>query len=130
MKKLILKLITYGTLISTLIYVLSLYIDLFIFTEDNTVDDAYYLYELIIFIPFPLLFSAVINLVIERNEEQTSRITILVQKIFPTACTILVAGQFMLFSNVPTTIAIVMSISITMILLILGIYLLIKDLRN
>lgn len=109
---------------------LFLYADLFIFTEDNSVDDGYYLYVLIIFVPFPLFLSMVTNFLIERNEEHKRSIVLRMQKIFPLACFILIVGQFLLFSKSSIWIASVMSISITMMLLFIGIYLLINDLRD
>lgn len=114
----------------TLIYVLSLYADLFIFTGNNDVNEGNYLYLLIIIIPYPLILSMVINLLIKRSDKSKKRKDILIQKIFPLACLILVVGQFALFSNISTSIAVVISISITIILLILSVYLLMKDLMK
>lgn len=128
--KLILKVITYSSTLLTLFYVLNLYVDLFIFTGNNSPDDGYNLFALIIFVPFPLIISLVINSIIQRSEGNNTPLTTSMQKFFPLACVILVPGQFLLISFIPIVIASVMSIAITLVLFILGIYLFLKDLKD
>lgn len=114
----------YLLLIATLGYVIYLYADVFLFPSVN---DGYSLFALILFVPYPLILSLVINRYIG-GREYVGEKQLMVFNLFPVLCFVLTVGQFLLlsFNNLMYLICVLISI----LLFCLSIVLFTYELKN
>jgi hypothetical protein len=127
-KNLRLILVTYFLLIYGLGSVVKIYYDIFIDTSNSTHDGGYYLYALIIYVPFPLFLAALVNLLIIRESKNHIKAMLVVKIAFPFICLILTPAQFYILSMVESSQMVCLSISI--ILFCASIFSLLTNLRH
>lgn len=124
-KNLSVILISHLLLIGALGFVVYLYADIFIFDADASPDDGYYLFHLIITVPFPIICAALLSLFV--GAKKGSKAKEIFRKTFPFICLILTIGQFSLLSF---GISYILCLVISNFLFCISIILFIYDIRN
>ena len=127
-KNLRLIFVTYFLLLYGLGSVVKIYYDIFIDTSSSTNDEGYYLYALIIYVPFPLFIAGLVNLLINRESKNNIKAMLVLKIAFPFICLILTPAQFFILSMVENSQMVCLSISI--ILFCASIFSLLADLRH
>ncbi|GGG90175.1 hypothetical protein GCM10010918_56280 [Paenibacillus radicis (ex Gao et al. 2016)] len=127
----ILKYISHLLVMTSIGYAIYLFLDLFVFVAGVSSNDGYRLFYLILAIPYPILISIIMNLLIRRDivQGKAAMVKRLLQ-LFPLICLLSTVGEFLLMSLDYSSLMGVVCLFISILLFCIACVLFIYDLKH